>query len=131
VGDPDCKPERMMMLKDGTSTESIDIATLVADGANLRLYEEDLEADSIDNWVRLKKAAMKIINQKIDFTTFDDYAVRFNELHVPSVPLVYPSYSDTGYRFRFNLFERSDGYILPYDLDNIFFDYFEYNTDTF
>jgi hypothetical protein len=113
AGDPVCKPERMMMLKDGTSTTSVDIATLKTDGSDLTLYEEDLDADSIDNWVRFKKASMKIINQKIDFTTFDDYAVRYNERHVPSVPLVYPSYSDTGYRFRFNLFERADGYILP------------------
>jgi hypothetical protein len=129
--DPVCKPERMMILKDGSTTDSVDIATLIADGANLRLYEEDLEADSIDNWVRLKRASMKIINQKINFITFEENAVRYNELHVPSVPLAYPNYSDTGYRFRFNLFERVDGYILPDDVDNIFFDYFEYNTDTF
>jgi hypothetical protein len=45
--------------------------------------------------------------------------------------LAYPSYSDTGYRFRYNLFERADGYIVPEKSDNIFFDYFEYNTDTF
>ena len=112
-GDPVCKPERMMMLKDGKSPQSVDIATLKAEGADLRLYEEDLEADSIDNWVRFKKASMLILNQKIDFTTFDKYAVRYNELHVPSVPLVYPSYSDTGYSFRYNIFERVDGYILP------------------
>jgi hypothetical protein len=62
AGDPVCKPERMMKLKDGTSTDSIDIATLKADGANLKLYYEDLEADSIDNWLREKKASMKIIN---------------------------------------------------------------------
>jgi hypothetical protein len=131
AGDPVCKPERMMTLKDGTSTESVDIATLKASGANLKLYEEDLEADSIDNWLRYKKASMLIINQKIDFTTFAEYAVRYNEMFVPGVPLAYPSYSDTGYRFRFNLFERLDGYILPTDIDNIFFDYFEFNTDTF
>jgi hypothetical protein len=33
--DPVCKPERMMKLKDGTSTDSIDIATLIADAADL------------------------------------------------------------------------------------------------
>lgn len=112
-GDPACKPSRMMMLKDGSSTESVDIATLIADGSNLKLYEEDLEADTIDNWVRLKKASMKIVNQKIDFKTFEEYAVRYNEIYVPSVPLNYPSYSDTGYRFRYNLFERNDGYFIP------------------
>jgi hypothetical protein len=131
AGYPICKPDKMMMLKDGTSTESIDIATLIANGANLELYEDDLEADTIDNWVRLKKASMKIINQKIDFTTFEKSAVRYNELFVPSVPLMYPRYSDTGYRFRFNVFERVDGYVIPNDSKNVFYDYFEYNTDTF
>ena len=131
VGDPVCKPERMMKPKADSSSESEDIATLKADGKNLNDYVEDLEADSIDNWVRFKKASMKIINQKIDFTTFAEYAVRYNELMVPSIPLAYPNYSDTGYRLRFNLFERSDGYIFPFDSNNVFFDYFEYNTDTF
>lgn len=120
-----------MKLKDGTSTASVDIATLKTDNADLKLYEEDLEANTIDNWVRLKRATMKILNQKIDFTTYDDYAVRYNELFIPSVSMAYPSYSDTGYRFRYNLFERKDGYIIPTDVDNVFFDYFEYNTDTF
>jgi hypothetical protein len=130
-GDPDCKPESMMKLKVKDGSASVDIATLEADGTDLSLYEEDLEADSINNFVRFKKATMKIINQKIDFTTFDDYAVRYNELFVPSIPMAYPSYSDTGYRFRYNLFERIDGYIIPKDDDDIFYDYFEYNTDTF
>jgi hypothetical protein len=52
-------------------------------------------------------------------------------MFVPSIPLEYPSYSDTGYRFRYNMFDRADGYIVPIDKINVFFDYFEYNTDTF
>ena len=130
-GDPECAPERMMLLKDRSTDVSVDIKTLVDQGADLRLYEEDLEADTIDNWVRYKKAALVIINQKIDFTTFSQYAVRYNELYAPTVPLAYPSYSDTGYRHRYNVFERDDGYILANLIDNVFFDYFEFNTDTF
>jgi hypothetical protein len=101
-----------MKLRDGSSTEGVAIEKLIQDGADLSLYVEDLKADSIDNFTRKKKVTMKIINQKIDFTTFGDYAVRYNELYVPTVPLAYPFYSDTGYRFRFNLFERDDSYAI-------------------
>lgn len=90
-----------------------------------------MDADTIDNWLRYKVAAMKVLNQKIDFTSFGDYAVRYNEMFVPSIPLEYPSYSDTGYRFRYNLFDRKDGYLIPKNDEDVFFDYFEYNTDTF
>lgn len=131
ANDPPCKPERMMHLKDGSSTDLVDYATLVADGADLDLYVEDLEADTIDNFLRKKKATFKVLNQKIDFTTFDKYAVRYNEVFIPTVDLAYPNYSDTGYRFRYNIFDRADGYFYPIDLENVFFDYFEYNTDTF
>jgi hypothetical protein len=94
----------MMILKNSTNTGSVDIATLKAEGADLMLYEEDLKADSIDNWVRYKKVFIRIINQKIDFTTFNYYAVRYNERYTPSIPLAYPSYTDSGYRFRYNIF---------------------------
>lgn len=104
TGYPDCKPLKMMKLKDGSSTESVAIEKLQADGADLNLYDEDEKGDSIATFCRLKKIAMKIINQKIDFTTFNEYAVRNNELFVPSVPMGFPSYSDTGYRFRYNYF---------------------------
>ena len=55
-------PDRMMKLKDGTSEKSVDIKELIESGADLKLYEEDLVADSIDNWVRNKKIAMKVLN---------------------------------------------------------------------
>jgi hypothetical protein len=47
-----------------------------------------------------------------------------------SIAMGYPAYSDTGYRFRYNQFDRNDGYLMPDNLDNKFFDFFEYNTDT-
>ena len=118
-----------MKLKSDLTAPSVDYSTIAE--ADLINYTEDLEADTIDNWLRYKVAAMKIINQKIDFTAFSDYDVRYNEMFVPSIPLAYPSYSDTGYRFRYNAFDRQDGYFIQKpDLD-IFYDYFEYNTDTF
>ena len=103
-GYPECKPERMMKLKSDLTAPSVDYNTIAKE--DLINYEEDLEADTIDNWLRYKVAAMKIINQKIDFTGFSDYDVRYNEMFVPSIPLAYPSYSDTGYRFRYNAFDR-------------------------
>jgi hypothetical protein len=72
----------------------------------IHFYEEDLEADSIDNWTRNKIIAMKVINQKIDFLEFDEEAVRNNEIFVPGIKMGPGHYSDTGYRFRFNDFAR-------------------------
>jgi len=51
-----------MKLADGSSDETFPIETLEEQGADLTLYKEDLEADSIDNWTRYKKIGMKIIN---------------------------------------------------------------------
>jgi hypothetical protein len=110
-----------MMKKIGDPTApSVDIATIKS--SDLRLYEEDLKADSIDNFVRNKKIAMKVINQKIDFTVFFEYAVRYNEIFIPSIPM--DQYSDTGYRFRYNQFNKQDGYVYPIDSVDAFYDYF-------
>ena len=130
-GDPACKPKKIMKLADESTDELFPIETLIAEGKDLTLYEEDPDADSIDNFTKNKKIAMKIINQKIDFTTFGDYAVRQNELFAPSIPMRSPSYSDTGYRFRYNQFDRTDGYLYPINDQDLFFDYFEYNTDIY
>lgn len=120
-----------MKLADGSSEELFPIETLVAEGADHSLYKEDLEADSIDNFTRNKMIGLKIINQQIDFTGFKDYDVRQNELFVKTIPMATPYYSDTGYRFRYNVFDRADGYIYPDKDEDIFFDFFEYNTDIF
>jgi hypothetical protein len=128
AGDPACKPERMMHLKNDPAAPRVDWKDIPE--ADRDLYEEDLKADSIDNWMRYKKISLKVLNQKIDFSTFDKIAVRYNEIFFPSIPMAYPSYSDTGYRFRYNQFDRSDGYIFPNNFDNKFYDCFEYNTDT-
>ena len=39
-----------------------------------------------------------------DFYEFDDVAIRYNEVFIPGVPM--NKYSDTGYRFRYNEFNR-------------------------
>ena len=119
-----------MKLADGSSEELTSYEQLVSEGADLDLYIEDLSADSIDNFVRHKKVAMKIINQKIEFGNMEGYAVRNNEVFMPSVPLG-KEYSDCGYRFRYNKFIKTDGYLLPKDGEDVFFDYFLYSSDEF
>ena len=81
--------------------------------------------------MRHKKIALKVLNQKIDFTTFEPLAVRYNEIFMPSISMGNGAYSDTGYRFRYNQFDRGDGWIWPNNFDNTFYDCFEYNTDSF
>ena len=59
---------------------------------------------------------MKLLNSKIDFYEFGETAVRFNEVFIPGVPMTH--YSDTGYRFRYNVFDRQDGpYVQKTDKD--------------
>lgn len=60
--DPPCKPRKVMKLADGSSDERFPIETLIAEGKDLDLYKEDPNADSIDNFTKNKKIAMKIIN---------------------------------------------------------------------
>ena len=56
--------------------------------------------------------------------------MRNNEIFIPAVSM-FPGYSDTGYRFRYNRFDRQDGWFLPDPDVNPFFDYMFYNTDTY
>lgn len=41
------------------------------------------------------------------------------------------AYSDTGYRFRRNNFARQDGWLVPIIINNPFYDYIFYNSDTY
>lgn len=94
-------------------------------------YEEDLEADSIDNWIRPKLATIKMINDQIDFLEYGDRAVRNNEIFIPAVNMGPGHYSDTGHRFRFNRFDRQDGWFFPDPDVDPFYDYIFYSSDTF
>jgi hypothetical protein len=38
------------------------------------------------------------------------YAVRNNEIFIPAISIAWGFYSDTGYRFRYNNFERYDNW---------------------
>ena len=53
---------------------------------------------------------------------------------MPSIPLKAGKYSDTGYRFRKNVFQRNRSWysvIDDQDLETVFYDLQHYNTDTF
>lgn len=119
----------MKSKSDPLTVKNIDKASIAAD--DLKDYEEDLEGTSIDNWIRDKVVAMKLINQKIDFITFEDWAVRYNEVFIPGVPMGNGLFSDTGYRFRYNDFQRQDGWLIPKYIPNPFYDYIFYSSDTY
>jgi len=72
---------------------------------------------------------MKLLNQKIDFYQFDTAAIRYNEVFIPGVPM--NKYSDTGYRFRYNEFERQDGPYWAINVKDTFYDFLFYNSDTY
>jgi hypothetical protein len=49
-----------------------------------------------------------MLNKKINFLSFDEYAVRETELYIPAIPIAANLYTNTGYRFRRNYFDRND-----------------------
>jgi len=55
--------------------------------------------------------------------------VRYNEVFIPGVPM--NAYSDTGYRFRYNEFDRIDNWYWGESEIKYFFDYLFYNSDTY
>lgn len=94
-------------------------------------YPPCAPSDEITTWLADKYATFKVLNQKIDFTDRDEFAVRLNEVFIPSVHLASGLFSDTGYRFRYNIFERYDNWWSSTVIVNIFYDYMFYNSDTF
>ena len=74
---------------------------------------------------------LKYVENKIDFADEDKH-LRSVEKWLPSIPLGPNTFSDTGYRFRRNLFELNDKWTpgsMSSDLE--FFDVTHYNTDVF
>jgi hypothetical protein len=97
----------------------------------LQGYPDCAPADQIQKWMQTKYATFKVINQKIDFMDRGEFAVRNNEIFVPVIPLKWGKFSDTGYRFRYNDFQRYDYWWSKSLRHNIFYDFFFYNSDTF
>lgn len=57
-----CAPDTLMKLKSDPNAASVDKSTISQADLDANLYEEDLEGDSIDNFLRTKVVAMKLIN---------------------------------------------------------------------
>jgi len=51
---------------------------------------------------------LKIIDNKIDFNSFEEFAIRQTEKWMPMIDISPGHFSDTGYRFRKNIFLRDD-----------------------
>ena len=91
--------------------------------------------DEIAQWLEGKKAMMKILNYKIDFEDFENTTRVQNELYLPSIPISAGKFSDVGYRYRANIFDRYDNYLrVEGALEPTrekFYDYIFFNSDTF
>ena len=51
---------------------------------------------------------MRVLNDKIDFSKFDDNTIRQNEIWLPTIKFKPGLFTDAGYRFRQNIFKRAD-----------------------
>lgn len=70
------------------------------------------------------------MNKKIAFKDYK-YIVRESEMMLPSIPIGPGKFSDTGYRFRKNMFKGLDHWVpFMFEKDKDFWDYIFYSTDT-
>ena len=70
-----------------------------------------------------------MLDNKVDFSNFT-VSVRNKELFFPSIPLSKGSFSDTGYRFRKNVFSRKDNWIFENEVQETFYDFLIFNSDS-
>lgn len=57
--------------------------------------------------------------------------MRNNEVFIPGLKMGPGHYSDAGYRFRYNQFNRQDGWFFPDRVIDPFFDYVFFSSDTY
>lgn len=87
-------------------------------------------SSEIDEYTQYKKAMFRVIDTKVDYSNFA-VSVRNKEKFLPSIPLSKGSYSDTGYRFRKNIFNRNDDWVHGYnEIQDTFYDFNVFNSDT-
>ena len=60
--------------------------------------------EEIREWTERKTARLRIINQKIDFNDFSAQPFRQFEVFLPNIPLAEKHFTDSGYRYRRNIF---------------------------
>lgn len=71
------------------------------------------------------------MNEKIDFNDRDEKAVRLGEQFVPSIPIKSGTFTDAGHRYRYNKFLRTDYWYSGKKINDPFYDYVFYNSDTY
>lgn len=94
-------------------------------------YPDCAAQPDIEAYLEEKKIGFKILNQKIDFNSRGERAVRFNEMFVQTIEMKAGKFSDTGHRFRFNLFNRVDNWHKKTVQLDPFYDYVFFNSDTY
>ena len=94
-------------------------------------YPECASRKEIDEWTKWKKATFKLISSKIDLNERNDRAVNYEEIFLNQAPLAAGLYTDSGFRLRYNAFNRQDYWWKGYKNVDVFFDYIFYNHDTY
>lgn len=94
-------------------------------------YPECAGKPEMNEFLSNKRVVFKVINEQIDFNDRDERAVRYNEIYTPGVPIQTGLFSDTGYRYRYNQFERTDFWWTGKKYLDPFFDYLHYSTDIY
>lgn len=86
----------------------------------------------IDEWVGAKRIFVRVLNEKVDFKSWKTEAIRQNEIWVPMIPMNSGKFTDSGYRYRRNTFDKNDNWFPLFGPTKIeFYDYISYNSDTF
>lgn len=86
----------------------------------------------IDDFLEYKKFTFKTLNKKIDFNEFGSFSVRENEIFLSQAPMHRGAYTDGGYRFKFNKFNKKDNFFTGGKTDtDVFYDMYFFNSDTF
>ena len=67
--------------------------------------------NEINEWLETKQLFLKVIDNKIDFNSYEKMALRQTEKWMPMVTMSPGHFSDTGYRFRRNFFVRNDDWV--------------------
>jgi len=68
---------------------------------------------------------IKLLQYKLEVDLYDENSLKQNELYLQSIPLDPGLFSDVGYRFRYNSFDKVDS-VTPFNLLNNKQDFFDY-----
>ena len=100
-----------------------------------KLYDDEpacAEGPAINTWLEKKRMYIHMLNEKLDFQSYEEKNIRQNEIWLPSVSLENGKFHDYGFRFRKNQFVRNDE-IAPFFTSkiNYFYDVLTFSSDSF